>query len=58
VHISSARYFEELAVTLDGGGPPDQEKRAEVARKYGVSYKVEWVLPLKAKYNLKLLGEE
>src|SRR5712692_654576 len=52
-----APYFEELASTLNSGGPPDQEKLAETARKYGLTYKMEWVPALKAKYNLKLLGE-
>ena len=52
-----APYFQELARTLNAGGPPDQEKLAETARKYGLTYQMEWVPALKAKYNLKLLGE-
>jgi len=51
------RYFEELAAALNAGGPPNQERLAAVARKYGLTYEMDWVPALKEKYNLKLLGE-
>jgi quercetin dioxygenase-like cupin family protein len=52
-----AHYFEELALLVSGGGPPDQEKLAELARKYGLTYHTELISALKARYNLKLTGE-
>lgn len=51
-------YFEELAATLSAPGPPNQARLAEVARKWGLTYQMDWVPPLKARYNLKLLGEK
>ncbi|MBI3859105.1 MAG: cupin domain-containing protein [Thaumarchaeota archaeon] len=50
-------YFEELAAIPSIGGSPDAEKRAELRRKYGLSFSDEWVPALKAKYGLKLVGE-
>ncbi len=52
-----APYFEELAAILSAGGPPDQEKLAELRQEYGLSFSMEWVPALKAKYGLKLVGE-
>ncbi len=52
-----AHYFEELAAIRDAGRPPDQVRLAELRRKYGLSFSMEWVLALKAKYGLKLVGE-
>ena len=53
-----AYYFEELASILKTQGPPDEVKIEQLNRKYGVSYNLEWVPDLMAKYGLKkLVGE-
>jgi quercetin dioxygenase-like cupin family protein len=53
-----AYYFEELAAILSAGGPPDEKKIDQINGKYGVSYNLEWVPELMAKYGLKkLVGE-
>lgn len=54
------KFFDELAeiYAAAGTGMPDQEKIGELAAKYDLSFVMaEWVPELKAKYNLKLLGE-
>jgi len=54
------KFFDELAAiyAAAGTGPPDQEKIGELAARYDLSFVMaEWVPELKAKYNLKLLGE-
>ncbi len=53
-----ARYFEELAGILNTGTAPDDGKLADLRRKYGVSFSSEWIPALKAKYRLRLVGEE
>ncbi len=52
-----AHYFEELAAIRSAIGPSDDAKLAELRSKYGVSFSMEWVPALKAKYGLKLVGE-
>ena len=52
-----AYYFEELAAIVTRPGPPDMEKLAELHRRYGQSYSMEWIPVLKEKYGLKLVGE-
>ncbi len=52
-----AHYFGELAVILGAVGPPDDAKLAELRSRYGVSFSMERVSGLKAKYGLKLVGE-
>ncbi len=52
-----APFFEELERTVNAGGPPEQERLAETARKYGLTYQMELIPALKAKYNMKLTGE-
>ena len=54
------RFFDELAeiYAAAGTGPPDQERIGELAARYHLSFVMpEWVPELKAKYQLKLLGE-
>jgi hypothetical protein len=53
-----AHYFEELAEILSAGGPPNEEKLANLHAKYEVSYSMDWVSALQAKYGLKLVGEQ
>lgn len=53
-------FFDELAeiYAAAGTGMPDQEKIRELGERYSLSFVMpEWVPELKAKYNLKLLGE-
>ena len=53
-----APYFEELATILKTGGPPDEKKIDQLNRKYDVTYSMEWVGGLMAKYGIKkLVGE-
>ncbi len=54
------KFFDELAeiYAAAGAGMPDQEKIRELGARYSLSFVMpEWVPELKAKYNLKLLGE-
>ena len=54
------KFFDELAeiYAAAGTGLPDQQKIGELAARYNLSFVMEeWVPELKAKYNLKLLGE-
>lgn len=51
-------YFEALAQLLfPAAGPRDVERITALQRKYGVPRHPEWIPELKARYNLKLLGE-
>ena len=50
------KYFAEMAA-LTQAGPPDPEAVARLASKYGLTYSMEWVPELKAKYNLKVSNE-
>lgn len=50
-----AHYFEELAAILSSGGPPDERKIDQINGKYEVTYNMEWVPTLMAKYGLKKL---
>jgi hypothetical protein len=52
-----APYYGELSRTLNAGGSPNQERLGETARKHGVTYEMEWVPSLEARYNLRPLGE-
>jgi quercetin dioxygenase-like cupin family protein len=47
--------FEEYFIELAKAGAPSRNE--ELAAKYGVTYSPEWIPELKAKYNLKLVGE-
>jgi hypothetical protein len=52
------RYFEELAEILSAGGPPDERRIDRINGIYGVTYNLDWVPGLMAKYGLKkLVGE-
>ena|SRR5215203_1726831 len=53
------KFFDELAeiYAAGGAGGPDQEKIGELAARYNLTFVMEWAPELKAKYNLKLLGE-
>jgi|SRR5436190_470956 len=50
------RYFAEMAL-LTQSGPPDPEAIAKVASAYGLTFNMEWVPELVAKYNLSLDSE-
>jgi mannose-6-phosphate isomerase-like protein (cupin superfamily) len=47
------KYFEELAELIGAGGPPDRSKLAALAERYGLTYHLEWIPELVARYNLK-----
>jgi quercetin dioxygenase-like cupin family protein len=47
------KYFEELAELVEAGGPPDRARPAVLAERYGLTYHMEWIPELAAKYNLK-----
>ncbi|MHB8731547.1 MAG: cupin domain-containing protein [bacterium] len=53
------RFFESLdEIVRTAGGPEDfAARRDELGRQYGLEFLPEWIPELKAKYNLKLLGE-
>ncbi len=51
------KFFAEMANLSQGGGPPDFEKLAQLANRYGLTYDMNWVPELTAKYNLKLRGQ-
>jgi len=53
-----AKYFEEMAELVPAGGPPDFDKVDKLARQYGLSFHMDWLPELTAKYKLKLLGNE
>ncbi|QQG48444.1 MAG: cupin domain-containing protein [archaeon] len=53
-----ANYFEELAGILNKGGQPNEAKLAELRNRYGLSFSSEWVPTLKARFGLRLVGEE
>jgi hypothetical protein len=48
------KYFEEPAELIGAGGTPDRSKLAALAVRYGLTYHLEWIPELVAKYNLKL----
>ena len=50
------KYFAELAELFHGDGPPDFEKLAQIANRYGLTFDMNWIPELTAKYNLKLTG--
>ena len=52
-----AHYFEELAAILGASGTPDQARLDELRHRYGLSFSMEWVPTLSAKYGLRLVGE-
>lgn len=45
-------YFEEMARILNAGGPPDDEQVENIAEKYGMTYQMEQIPELAAKYHL------
>ena len=47
------KFFAELAA-LTQSGPPEPETLDRMASKYGLTFSMDWVPELKAKYNLKL----
>jgi quercetin dioxygenase-like cupin family protein len=49
------KFFEELGELLQRGGTP--EEREAMATKYHHRYRMDWVDELKARYNLRLIGE-
>lgn len=51
------KYFAELAELFQADGPPDLEKRTQLANRYGLTFDLTWVPELTAKYNLKLTGQ-
>lgn len=46
-------YFEEMAHLLNAGGPPDLEQIGSIAEKYGMTYQMEQIPELMAKYHLR-----
>ena len=48
------RFFAEIADVFRGA--PDFDQLAQIASTYDLSYHMDWVPELMAKYNLKLLG--
>ena len=46
-------YFEEMAHLLNAGGPPDLEQVGSIAGKYGMTYQMEQIPELMAKYHLR-----
>ncbi len=46
------RYFDEMARVLNAGGPPNQEQVDSIAEKYGMTYQMEQIPELAAKYHL------
>lgn len=53
------RYFEEMAKLFPpDGGSPDFQEVAKLADRYGITFQMDWIPELVAKYpNLKLLGQ-
>jgi quercetin dioxygenase-like cupin family protein len=53
------QFFAELGTIAETAAEPAESvrQRAAVGEKYGLRFSDEWVAELKAKYNLKLLGE-
>jgi len=45
-------YFEEMARVLNAGGPPNVEQMDSIAEKYGLTYQMEQIPALTAKYHL------
>ena len=45
-------YFEEIARVLNAGGPPNREQMNSIAEKYGMTYQMEQIPELAAKYHL------
>jgi quercetin dioxygenase-like cupin family protein len=50
-------YFVEIAELFARGGKPGGSEHEEIGARYHVSHFMDWVPELKARYNLKLLGE-
>ncbi len=50
------KFFAERADLSQGAGPLDFEKLAQLANRYGLTFDMNWIPELTAKYNLKLLG--
>jgi quercetin dioxygenase-like cupin family protein len=50
-------FFEELAASATGDARQIQQRRADLAAKYRLSYFTDLVPDLKAKHGLKLIGE-
>ena len=53
------RYFEELSEARRAAANPDDlaARREALSRRYGLEFFPEWIPELKARYNLKVLGE-
>jgi quercetin dioxygenase-like cupin family protein len=45
-------YFEEMAHVLNADGPPNEEQIDSIAEKYGMTYQMEQIPALMAKYHL------
>lgn len=50
------KFFTEIAGLFQGGGSPDFEKLTQIASRYKLTFDMNWIPELTAKYNLKLLG--
>ncbi len=48
------KFFAEMADLFQGDGPPDFEKLTQLANRYGLTFDMNWIPELTAKYNLKL----
>lgn len=46
-------YFEEMARVLGVAGPPDEEQINRIAERYGLTYQMEQIPALTAKYHLR-----
>ena len=52
------RYFAEIADLFAGGGTPGGPEHQAIAARYQESHSLAWVPELKARFGLKLLGEQ
>jgi quercetin dioxygenase-like cupin family protein len=50
-------YFGELADLYAGGHPPKPHLVADLRQRYGITANPEWISELKARHELRLLGE-
>lgn len=47
------QYFVEMAEVLQRSRPPDRERMAEIASRYGITYEMSWIPGLVSKYHLQ-----
>lgn len=53
------KFFEELVELYPaGGGSPEFQQVAELATRYGLTFQMDWVPALMAKYNVKLRWQQ